>query len=73
MQIAAPIIAINFLVNMTFAVLGKVAPKVNVFITSFAVRILTGMAVLFATTGLIAHYILDRASGVPEMIQLLSN
>ncbi len=73
MQIAAPFIAVNFLVNLTFAVLGKAAPKVNVFMTSFAVRILTGFAILLATVGLIAHYIVREsmvASG--NMLEFLS-
>lgn len=56
---AAPIIAVNFLVNLSFAVLGKVTPKMNVFITSFPVRILGGFAILVGSVGLLTEFIVD--------------
>ena len=47
---SAPVIAVNFLVNMVFAVLGKVVPKLNVFILSFSARILAGISIFSFTT-----------------------
>lgn len=64
--IGAPIIAVNFLVNLVFATLGKVVPKLNVFILSFSARILLGTSVLVASVSLIAHYALDYIHQVPE-------
>ncbi len=64
----APIIAVNFLVNLVFAVLGKVVPKLNVFILSFSARIFLGTTVLTLTVGLIAHYAVNYISGTPEMM-----
>ena len=43
-QMAAPLMAVNFIVTFTFAVLGKAAPGINVFTESFSVRILAGLA-----------------------------
>ena len=58
---AAPFIALNFLVNISFAVLGKAVPKMNVFITSFAVRIMCGLPLLISSILLITAYILDHS------------
>ena len=56
---AAPFIALNFLVNISFAVLGKAVPKMNVFLTSFAVRILCGLMLLVSCTLLITAYVVE--------------
>jgi flagellar biosynthetic protein FliR len=65
---SAPFIAVNLLINMTFAILGKVAPKMNVFMVSFAVRILAGLMVLASTIGLIAHYCVRLIQEIPVEI-----
>lgn len=66
--IAAPVLAVNFLVNLVFATLGKVVPKLNVFILSFSVRIFLGTSVLALTVSLIAHYALNYINETPEMM-----
>jgi len=72
LQMAAPIIAISFVVNLTFAVLGKAAPKINVFITSFAVRIVVGLFFVVLTIGLITQYILFAMGQAPaNMLEYL--
>lgn len=71
-KIAAPILAMNFVLNMTFSVLGKAVPKMNVFMVSFAVRILAGFALLFMAIGLIVQYLGSSLQVIPRrMIEFL--
>ena len=66
--IAAPFIAMNFLINVSFAVLGKAVPKMNVFMTSFAIRILSGLVLLVSCLLLITSYIFDASSRSVEIM-----
>lgn len=74
-QMAAPIIALILLVNLTFAFLGKVAPQVNVFMLSFAVRIAVGSVALGVVVLIARTLFLDATSWIfpftlkPEIIQ----
>ena len=65
---AAPFIALNFLVNVSFAVLGKAVPKMNVFMTSFAIRILSGLVLLVSSILLISSYILENSRRSVEIM-----
>lgn len=64
----APILAVNFLINLVFAALGKVVPKLNVFILSFSARIFIGTTVLVGTVTLIAQYANNYMHETPEMM-----
>ena len=69
---SAPIIAVNFIVNLAFSVLSRVVPRMNVFILSFSVRIVAGLAVFALSIGLIGNYAANAMAGVPElMLRLL--
>ena len=61
-QMAAPIVAVNFIINMTFAVLGKAAPQVNVFLISFSVIIAAALT-LFAMTVDVMGYSVAKMLG----------
>jgi len=69
---AAPIVAVNFLVNLAFSVLSRVVPRMNVFVLSFSARILAGMAIFALSIGLIGNYAVEAMNAAPElMLRLL--
>lgn len=63
-QMAAPVMALILLVNLTFAFLGKVAPQVNVLMLSFSVRIALGAIALGAVVLLARALFLDASSWI---------
>lgn len=72
--ISGPFIALSFTINLVLAVLGKAAPKINVFMTSFAVRILAGVTLFVASVLLIKAYILEYMNRTPgNMLFFLEN
>ena len=69
---AAPFIALNFIINLSFAVLGKAVPKMNVFITSFGVRILAGLVLLLSSILLFSSYVIEHSKrSVQIMLEII--
>ena len=66
LQIAAPLLAVSFVVTIVFAVLSRAVPQMNVFILSFSFRILGGLAVFGFTLQLTAQYVLNYLHRLPD-------
>jgi len=63
---AAPVLAVVFLINLLFAVLGRAVPQMNVFAESLSFRIVGGMAVFGLSLHLVAQHVLNYLRRLPE-------
>lgn len=64
--VAAPVIAVSFLVNLVFSVIGRAVPQMNVFVESFSFRALAGLAVFGLTLHLMAQHVVNYFRRLPE-------
>jgi flagellar biosynthetic protein FliR len=66
LQIAAPIIAVSFVITLVFAVLSRAVPQMNVFVEMFSFRIVGGLIVLGFTLQLTAQYVVNYLNRLPD-------
>ena len=63
---AAPVIAVSFLINVVFSVIGRAVPQMNIFVESLAFRILAGLMVFGLSLNLMAQHIVNYLRRLPE-------
>jgi flagellar biosynthesis protein FliR len=66
LQLAAPVMAVSFIVSLVFSVLGRAVPNMNVFHESFTIRTLAGLSVFGITLQLMSEHIINYLRRLPE-------
>lgn len=66
LQLAAPVMAVSFIISVVFSVLARAVPQMNVFTESFTIRILVGLIVFGLTMELMAQHITNYLWRLPE-------
>lgn len=72
LQIAAPVMAISFIISLVFSVLGRAVAQMNVFTESLGVRIFAGLLVFGWSMQLMAQQIVSYLNRLPEDILRLA-
>jgi flagellar biosynthetic protein FliR len=66
LELAAPVMAVSFIVSLVFSVLGRAVPQMNVFHDSFTIRTLAGLSVFGLTLQLMSDRIGNYLRRLPE-------
>ena len=64
--IAAPSIAVSFLLSIVLMMLGRAVPQMNIFFESFTIRLLSGLIVFGVGIGLASQRIADELRNLPQ-------
>jgi flagellar biosynthetic protein FliR len=66
LQLAAPLMAVSFIISLIFSLLGRAVPQMNVFSESLAVRPLVGLSLFGLTLDLMSEHIVNYLRRLPE-------
>ena len=66
LQMAAPVMAVSFVVTLVFALLGRAVPQMNVFSESMGFRIAAGLIVFGFTLQIVAEYVHNYLDRLPD-------
>jgi flagellar biosynthetic protein FliR len=66
LQIAAPVMAVSFVITVFFAIMGRAIPQMNVFAESFGIRIAGGLVVFGFTLHIAAQYVANYLHRLPD-------
>jgi len=65
-EIAAPVLAVSFVVTVVFGVMSRAVPQMNVFVLSFSFRIVGGLIVFGFTLQLAAQHVINYLDRLPD-------
>jgi len=66
LQIAAPLMAVSFVLSLVFSVLGRAVPQMNVFSESFSIRTIAGLLVFGLSCRFMAEHMSKYLQRLPE-------
>ncbi|HEU5396736.1 MAG TPA: flagellar biosynthetic protein FliR, partial [Verrucomicrobiae bacterium] len=66
LEIAAPVLAVSFVVTVVFGVFARAVPQMNVFVMSFSFRIAGGLIVFGFTLQLAAQHVINYLNRLPD-------
>ena len=66
LQMAAPVMAVCFLISLVFSVLGRAVSQMNVFTESFSVRLMVGLGFFGAGIQLLGQQIVNFLHRIPD-------
>lgn len=66
LEIAAPVLAVSFVVTVVFGVLSRAVPQMNVFVLSFSFRAVGGLIVFGFTLQLAAQHVINFLDRLPN-------
>ena len=64
-RIASPMMAVSFMINLLFSMLGRAVPQMNVFTESFAIKILAGLTVFGMTCEITGQHVSNALRRLP--------
>lgn len=72
-QLAAPMIAVAFIVMLVFSLIGRAVQQINSFFESFAVRVMAGLAIFGLTINLMSKHIINYLRRLPDDVMFVTH